>query len=78
MNKREEFIYDEMLEFDIATPEELNLARNLMDGSWEEVLNAVCYVRTGYKTFKQWFIEEVDAVYEYDAYCQEMIDALED
>lgn len=46
--------YDMMVEYGIATAEELNLARNLISGSWNEVLNAVCYVRTGYKTWEQY------------------------
>lgn len=46
--------YDMMVEMEIATAEELNLARNLVSGSWNEVLDAVCYVRTGYKTFEQY------------------------
>ena len=42
--------YDQIVELGIATAEELNLARRLVSGSWEEVLSEVCYVRTGYRT----------------------------
>jgi hypothetical protein len=42
----------------IATAEELNLARNLMDGSWTEVLERVLYVRTGYRSIAQMFEAE--------------------
>lgn len=50
--------YDQMVELGIATTEELNLARNLVEGSWEEVLNAVLYIRTGYRDFDQLLEEE--------------------
>ena len=52
--------YDMMVEYGIATVDELNLARNLVNGSWDEVLNAVCYVRTGYKTFEQYLECEME------------------
>lgn len=52
--------YDMMVEMGIATPEELNLARNLVSGSWNEVLDMVCDVRTGYKTFEQYLECEVE------------------
>lgn len=50
--------YDQMVELGIATAEELNLARNLVEGSWEEVLNTVLYIRTGYRDFDQLLEEE--------------------
>ncbi len=52
--------YDEMVSYGIATAEELNLARNLMAGTWNEVLNAVCFVRTGYKTWEQFITSEME------------------
>ena len=58
MNTNECIKYDQMIEYEIATPEELNLARNLVDGSWNEVLDRVCYIRTGYRTWEQ-YIEEL-------------------
>ena len=60
MTTEEMIKYDQMVEYDIATPAELNLARNLVSGSWNEVLDSVCYVRTGYKTFEQFLAEEDD------------------
>ena len=60
MNTNECIKYDQMVEYMIATPEELNLARNLVDGSWDEVLNKVCYIRTGYRTWEQ-YIDELMA-----------------
>ena len=59
MTQDEMMKYDQMIEWNVATAEELNLARNLVDGSWNEVLDAVCYVRTGYRTFEAFVKEEM-------------------
>lgn len=53
MTTAEMIQYDQMVEMGIATTDELNLARNLMSGAWEEVLNSVLYIRTGYRTMAQ-------------------------
>lgn len=53
MTKEEMHLYDYMVETGLATAKELNLARNLVDGSWLEVLNSVLYVRTGYRSLEQ-------------------------
>lgn len=53
MTDRESFIYDEIVELGVATNEEINLVRNIMSGSWEDVLNAIIYARTGYHTYNQ-------------------------
>lgn len=60
MTTNEMITYDQMVEFGIATADELNLARNLVSGTWIDVLNAVVYVRTGYKTFEQWLECEME------------------
>lgn len=60
MTTEEMIKYDEMVELGIATAEELNLARNLVSGSWDEVLDSVCYVRTGYRTFEQFIEAEME------------------
>ena len=52
--------YDQMVEYGVATAEELNLARNLVSGEWNEVLDSVCYVRTGYRTFEQFLENEME------------------
>ena len=52
--------YDMIVEMGIATAEELNLARNLVSGNWNEILDSVVYVRTGYKTFEQYLECEED------------------
>lgn len=53
MTREEMDTYDFIVENGIATSEELNLARNLLDGSWLDILNSVLYVRTGYRTIEQ-------------------------
>ncbi len=60
MTQDEMMKYDQMVEWNIATAEELNLARNLMNGSWNEVLDAVCYVRTGYRTWENFIENEME------------------
>lgn len=61
MTTNEMIKYDMMIEYGVATAEELNLARNLADGAWNEILDRVCYIRTGYKTFEQYIEEEMEA-----------------
>lgn len=58
MTNEEMYLYDYMVETGIATAEELNLARNLVGGSWLEVLNSVLYIRTGYRSLDQLFEAE--------------------
>ena len=60
MTNNEMIKYDQIIEFGIATAEELNLARNLVSGEWNEILDSVCYVRTGYKTFEQYLENEME------------------
>jgi len=54
MTDRELEMYDYMVESGITTANELNLAKYLVNGTWEEVLNAVLYARTGYRSFDQY------------------------
>ena len=58
MTHEEIMMYDYLVELCIATTDELNLARNLMSGSWEEVLLAVLFIRTGYRSLEQMFDDE--------------------
>lgn len=58
MTTEEMVMYDMMVELGVATSEELNLARNLVSGSWKEVLTQVLDIRTGYKSIEQMFEEE--------------------
>lgn len=61
MTTNEMIKYDQMVEYGVATAEELNLARNLVCGEWNEVLDSVCYVRTGYRTWEQYLESEMEA-----------------
>ena len=58
MTSEEMIMYDMMVEMEIATPQELNLARCLVSGTQLSVLMSVLYVRTGYRTIEQMFEEE--------------------
>lgn len=53
MTTEEMIMYDQLVDMGIATTDELNLARNLMSGEWLEVLNAVLFIRTGYRSMAQ-------------------------
>lgn len=58
MTTEECIYYEQLVELGVATAEELNLARNLVSGSWTEVLDSVLYVRTGYRSLYQWLEDE--------------------
>ena len=60
MTTEEMVMYDQLVDMGIATAEELNLARNLVSGSWKDVLTSVLYIRTGYRSIEQMFEEEED------------------
>jgi hypothetical protein len=42
----------------IATAEEINLAFNVANLGWTEVLNRIIYTRTGYRSIQQMIDEE--------------------
>ena len=58
MTMEEMHLYDYLVETEIATAEELNLARNLLSGSWLYVLNSILFVRTGYRSLEQYLDAE--------------------
>jgi hypothetical protein len=58
MTKEEMIMYDQFVDMGIATSEELNFARDLVPGSWSNVLNQVLYVKTGYRSLDQMIEEE--------------------
>lgn len=60
MTQNEMMMYDMMVELEVVTPEELNLARNLVSGTWTEVLNSVLFIRTGYRSLEQMIAEEME------------------
>lgn len=58
MTTNEMIMYDRLVDMGIATPEEINLVWNICGGRWEDVLNNILYVRTGYRNLEQMFDEE--------------------
>lgn len=58
MTTNEMITYDQIINMEIATAEEINLVRCCMSGSWEEVLNSIIYARTGYRTIEQYIDSE--------------------
>lgn len=58
MTTNEMITYDQIVELDIATPEEINLVRCCMNGTWDEVLKSILYARTGFRTIEQWLENE--------------------
>ena len=58
MTTEEMVVYDMMVELGVATSEELNLARDLVSGSWKEILTQVLDIRTGYKSIEDMLEEE--------------------
>lgn len=53
MTTEEMIEYDRVVDMGIATAEEINLVRNVLDGSWQYVLDSIVYARTGYKSIDQ-------------------------
>lgn len=53
MTTAEMILYDQIVELGIATAEEINLCRCIANGTWEEILNAIIFCRTGYRDMEQ-------------------------
>ena len=58
MTNKEMDMYDYLIECEYFTCEELNLLRNIVSGTWEEIMNKAIYARYGYRTFEQ-FMESI-------------------
>ena len=58
MTEKEVYLYDMLVELNIATEEEINLAFNITDMCWFDTLNRVLYARTGYRNLEQYLEEE--------------------
>lgn len=59
MTTNECILYDQIVEWGIATANEINLVRNLLDGSWEDILKKICYTRTGYRDLNDFLQNEI-------------------
>lgn len=58
MTTKEMVLYDQVVNMDIATAEEINLVKSIAGGEWTEVLNSIIYARTGYRSIEQMMEEE--------------------
>ena len=62
MTKEEMIIYDMIVEYNLATPDELNLAFNIANShgnaSWKDIYNDIAYIRSAYSTIEEYFLEE--------------------
>ena len=53
MTTEEMVMYDQLVEMGIATAEEINLAYNVADKGWTELLHRILFARTGYRSIEQ-------------------------
>lgn len=60
MTTEEMITYDMIVEYGIATPDELNLAFNMTNMGWKETLDRVVYIRTGYPTWDIYLMDEME------------------
>lgn len=60
MTTDECILYDQMVELGIATADEINLVRNVLDGSWKDILNKICYARTGCRSVENYIQEAME------------------
>lgn len=58
MNQKEIEFYDTLVQFGIATEQEIKLVRDIMSGSWNEILEAILYARTGFRHLDS-YLEEI-------------------
>ena len=73
MSLIEETMYDGMVEYGIATTEEMGLVKAIRGGEWIDVLKDILFVRTGYRTWEQFIDEEYS---EEDEEEEEVIDEI--
>lgn len=59
MTTDECIMYDQVVELGIATANEINLVRNVLDGSWKDILNRICYARTGCRSVGDYIQETI-------------------
>lgn len=58
MTTNEMITYDMIVELGIATVDEINLAFNVAQTTWTELLNRIVYARTGYRTLENYMESE--------------------
>lgn len=58
MTTNEMITYDMIVELGIATADEINLAFNIAQTTWTELLNRVVYAKTGYRTLEDYMESE--------------------
>lgn len=63
MTTEEMVLYDQIVNMNIATAEEINLVKSVAGGEWTEILNSIIYARTGYRSIEQ-MLEDDDEDYE--------------
>lgn len=59
LTERENYIWDTLVEYGIATNEEIGLVCGI-NGTSEKTLNDILYVRTGCRNLEQFFEEDED------------------
>lgn len=60
MTTKEMTTYDMIVEYGIATPNELNFAFSMTNIGWKETLDRVVYIRTGYPTWDAYLMNEME------------------
>lgn len=58
MTTEDMILYDMVVDMGIATAEEINLCFSIAGGPWEELLNNIIFVRTGYRDMEQLYEAE--------------------
>ena len=57
MTNKEMWMWDVLVDYCIATEDEICLVRECMQGTWTEILEAVLYARTGQNDFDEFLCE---------------------
>ena len=65
--------YDILIDYEIATPEELGLVKDIVGGTWQEIFNKVIYSRTGYSDLEQWYDCELKQYYGEDEEIEDLL-----
>jgi hypothetical protein len=60
MTTKECIQYDRIVEFGIATADEINLVRCIIAGSWQYVFDCIVYARTGHSTLDDYILEQME------------------